>query len=77
MIKLKIILSEAKFDKVADKIWDKIISNKIHVTKSQLKDLSDDHARKGHYNKKELYKAVKRVAKQKNWFTKFIAKTVK
>ena len=25
----------------------------------------------------KLYKAVKRVAKQKNWFTKFIAKTVK
>ena len=77
MIKLKHIISEAKFDKVAEKIWDKIISNRIHITKDQLKDISDEFAKKGHYNKKELHKAVKRVAKQKNWFTKFISKTVK
>ena len=77
MIKLKIILSEAKFDKVAEKIWDEIISNRIHVTKKQLKNISDEYAKKGHYNKKEVYKAVERVAKQKNWFTKFMSKTIK
>ena len=77
MIKLKHIISEAKFDKVAEKIWDEIISNKIHISKDQLKALSEEYAKKGHYNKKEVYKAGKRVAKQKNWFTKFMSKTIK
>jgi hypothetical protein len=77
VIRLKNILNEAKFDKVATKVWDEIISNKIHVTQKQLEELSNEYARKGHYNMKEVYEAVKRVAQKKNWFTKFIVATDK
>ena len=72
MIKLKDLLIEAKWDKVAQRVWDHIISNRIFVTQDKLEELSNEFARKGHYNKKDFYEAVKRVAKSKNWFTKFI-----
>ena len=72
MIKLKDLLLEAKWDKVAQKVWDHIISKRIFITQETLEELSNAFARKGHYNKKDFYEAVKRIAKSKNWFTQFI-----
>ena len=72
MIKLKDLLLEAKWDKVAQKVWDHIISKRIFITQEKLEELSNEFAKKGHYNKKNFYEAVKRIAKSKNWFTKFI-----
>jgi len=72
MIKLKDLLLEAKWDKVAHRVWDHIISKRIYLTQEKLEELSNAFARKGHYNKKDFYEAVKRIAKSKNWFTQFI-----
>ena len=72
MIKLIDLLLEAKWDKVAHRVWDHIISKRIYLTQEKLEELSNAFARKGHYNKKDFYEAVKRIAKSKNWFTQFI-----
>ncbi len=72
MIKLKDILLEAKWDNIAGRVWDHIISNKMHVTQKKLKEISDTVARHGKISKDGLYSAVKRIGEEKNWFTKFI-----
>jgi hypothetical protein len=72
MIKLKDLLLEAKWDKVAHRVWDHIISKRIYLTQEKLEELSNAFAIKCHYNKKDFYEAVKRIAKSKNWFTQFI-----
>jgi hypothetical protein len=72
VIKLKTLLVEAKWDHIASRVWDYIISNRIHVTKESLKEISDEVARGAHIQKKGLYDAVLRVADDKNWFTQFI-----
>tara|TARA_B100000073_G_scaffold342235_1_gene344984 strand:+ start:96 stop:350 length:255 start_codon:yes stop_codon:yes gene_type:complete len=72
MIKLKDILIEAKWDNIAGRVWDYIISNEIRVSQEKLKEISDDVARQSKISKDGLYKAVKRVGEEKNWFTNFI-----
>ena len=41
MIKLKSLLSEAKNDLIASRVWDYIISNEVWVTEESLKEISD------------------------------------
>tara|TARA_Y100000310_G_C20382543_1_gene668826 strand:+ start:311 stop:592 length:282 start_codon:yes stop_codon:yes gene_type:complete len=72
MIKLKDILMEAKWDNIAGRVWDHIISNEIHVTQDSLREISDTIARQSKISKDGLYSAVMRVGEEKNWFTKFI-----
>ena len=72
MIKLKQLLTEAKWDNIAGRVWDYIISNRIHVTEKSLREISDTVARRAHIQKKGLYDAVVRIADGKNWFTQFI-----
>ena len=77
MIKLKDILLEAKWDNIAGRVWDYIISNEIRVSQEKLKEISDDVARQSKISKDGLYDAVKRVGEEKNWFTNFIMTTGK
>ena len=72
MIKLKNLLIEARWDNIASRVWDYIISNRIHVTKESLREISNEVARRAHIQKKGLYDAVVRIADEKNWFTQFI-----
>jgi hypothetical protein len=72
MIKLKDILNEAKWDSIAGRVWDHIISNEIKITQEKLREISDDVARQSKISKNGLYDAVKRVGEDKNWFTNFI-----
>ena len=72
MIKLKQLLIEAKWDNIAGRVWDYIISNKVHVTEKSLREISDEVARSSKIQKKGLYKAVMRIGEEKNWFTEFI-----
>tara|TARA_A100001515_G_C4552574_1_gene203947 strand:+ start:360 stop:611 length:252 start_codon:yes stop_codon:yes gene_type:complete len=72
MIKLKDILNEAKWDNIAGRVWDYVISNEIRLTQEKLKEISDSVARQSKISKDGLFQAVKRVGEQKNWFTKFI-----
>ena len=72
MIKLKDILLEAKWDNIAGRVWDYMISNEKWVTKKVLKEISDAVARKAKINKQGLYDAVVRVGKEKNWLTRMV-----
>ena len=72
MIKLKDILLEAKWDSIAGRVWDYMISNEKWVTKKSLKEISDAVARKAKINKQGLYDAVVRVGKEKNWLTRMV-----
>ena len=72
MIKLKDILLEAKWDSIAGRVWDYMISNEKWVTKKALKEISDAVARKAKINKQGLYDAVVRVGKEKNWLTRMV-----
>ena len=72
MIKLKDILLEAKWDNIAGRVWDYMISNEKWVTKKALKEISDAVARKAKINKQGLYDAVVRVGKEKNWLTRMV-----
>lgn len=72
MIKLKQLLIEAKWDNIAGRVWDYIISNKMNVTEKSLKEISDQIAKQSKIKKSGLYTAVMRIGEEKNWFTKFI-----
>ena len=72
MVKLKDILLEAKWDNIAGRVWDYVISNEIFLTNEKLKEISDSVARQSKISKDGLFKAVKRVGEEKNWFTRFI-----
>ena len=72
MIKLKDILLEAKWDNIAGRVWDYMISNEKWVTKKALKEISDAVATKAKINKQGLYDAVVRVGKEKNWLTRMV-----
>ena len=72
MIKLKDILLEAKWDNIAGRVWDYMISNEKWVTKKSLREISDIIARKAKVNKQGFYEAVVRVGKEKNWLTRMV-----
>ena len=72
MIKLKQLLIEAKWDNIAGRVWDYIISNRVHVTEKSLREISDTIARRSKIQKAGLYSAVIRIGEEKNWFTEFI-----
>ena len=72
MIKLKDLLLEAKWDNIAGRVWDYMISNEKRVTKKSLREISDIIARKAKVNKQGFYEAVVRVGKEKNWLTRMV-----
>ena len=72
MIKLKQLLTEAKWDNIAGRVWDYIISSRVHVTEKSLREISDKVARISKIKKEGLYKSVMRIGEEKNWFTEFI-----
>ena len=72
MVKLKDILLEAKWDNIAGRVWDYMISNEKRVTKKSLREISDIIARKAKVNKQGFYEAVVRVGKEKNWLTRMV-----
>ena len=72
MIKLKQLLIEAKWDNIAGRVWDYIISNRVHVTEKSLREISNAGARSSKTQKAGLYSAVMRIGEEKNWFTEFI-----
>ena len=72
MIKLKQLLIEAKWDNIAGRVWDYIISNRVHVTEKSLREISNAVARSSKTQKAGLYSAVMRIGEEKNWFTEFI-----
>ena len=76
MIKLKQLLIEAKWDNIAGRVWDYIISNRVHVTEKSLREISNAIARKSKIQKAGLYSAVMRIGEEKNWFTEFIMNKV-
>jgi len=76
MIKLRDLLTEAKNDQLASRVWDYIISNEMWVTENSLKEVSDQVARIAKKNRQEVFKAVLRIGKQKNWFTEFVTEKV-
>ena len=76
MIKLKQLLIEAKWDNIAGRVWDYIISNRVHVTEKSLREISNAIARRSKIQKAGLYSAVMRIGEEKNWFTEFIMNKV-
>ena len=72
MIKLTQLLQEAKWDNIAGRVWDYMISNEKRVTKKSLREISDIIARKAKVNKQGFYEAVVRVGKEKNWLTRMV-----
>ena len=76
MIKLRNLLTEAKNDQLASRVWDYIISNEIWVTENTLQEVSDQVARIARKNKQDVFEAVLRIGKQKNWFTEFVTEKV-
>ena len=76
MIKLKQLLIEAKWDNIASRVWDYMISNRMHVSPKSLKEISDEVAKISKIQKEGLYKAVMRIGEEKNWFTKFMMNKV-
>ena len=76
MIKLKELIFEAQNDLLASRVWDHIISNKIWVTQESLKEISDKIASLSKKNKQDIFKAVLRIGKQKNWFTEYVINKV-
>ena len=76
MIKLKDLLFEAKNDLIASRVWDYIISNEVWVTEESLKELSDKVASFSKKNKQNVFDAVLRIGKEKNWFTEYVTDKV-
>jgi len=76
MIKLRDLLTEAKNDQLASRVWDYIISNEMWVTENSLKEVSDQVAQIAKKNKQDVFEAVLRIGKQKNWFTEFVTEKV-
>ena len=76
MIKLRDLLTEAKNDQIASRVWDYIITNEIYVTKNSLKEVSDQVAYITKKNKQDIFDSVLRMGDQKNWFTEFIVDKV-
>jgi len=76
LIKLKDLLSEAKNDLIASRVWDYIISNEVWVTEESLKEISDKVASFSKKNKQNVFDAVLRIGKEKNWFTEFVTDEV-
>ena len=76
MIKLKDLLSEAKNDLIASRVWDYIITNEVWVTEESLKEISDKVASISKKNKQSVFDAVLRIGKEKNWFTEYVTDKV-
>ena len=76
MIKLRDLLTEAKNDQLASRVWDYIISNEMWVTEDSLKEVSDQVAQIAKKSKQDVFEAVLRIGKQKNWFTEFVTEKV-
>jgi hypothetical protein len=76
MIKLKSLLSEAKNDLIASRVWDYIISNEVWISEESLKEISDKVASATKKNKQSVFDAVLRIGKEKNWFTEFVTDKV-
>ena len=76
MIKLKDLLSEAKNDLIASRVWDYIISNEVWITEESLKEISDKVASATKKNKQSVFDAVLKIGKEKNWFTEFVTDKV-
>jgi len=72
MIKLRDLLTEAKNDQIASRVWDYIITNEIYVTKNSLKEVSDQVAYITKKNKQDIFDSVLRIGEQKNWLTTYI-----
>ena len=76
VIKLKDLIFEAKNDLLASRVWDYIISNEVWVTEESLKEISDKVASFSKKNKQNVFDAVLRIGKEKNWFTEFVTDEV-
>jgi hypothetical protein len=76
MIKLRDLLTEAKNDQIASRVWDYIIVNELHITKKSLREVSDQVAYITKKNKQDIFDSVLRMGDQKNWFTEFIVDKV-
>ena len=76
MIKLKSLLSEAKNDLIASRVWDYIISNEVWISEESLKEISDKVASATKKNKQSVFDAVLRIGKEKNWFTEYVTDKV-
>ena len=76
MIKLRDLLTEAKNDQIASRVWDYIITNEIYVTKESLREVSDQVAQITKKKKQDIFDSVLRMGDQKNWFTEFIVDKV-
>ena len=76
MIKLKSLLFEAKNDLIASRVWDYVISNEIWINEQKLREISDKVAQMSKKNKKDVFEAVLRIGKEKNWFTEFVTEKV-
>ena len=72
MIKLRDLLTEAKNDQIASRVWDYVIVNELHITKDSLREVSDQVAYITKKNKQDIFDSVLRMGDQKNWFTEFI-----
>tara|TARA_Y100000034_G_scaffold132769_1_gene196583 strand:- start:1292 stop:1534 length:243 start_codon:yes stop_codon:yes gene_type:complete len=76
MIKLRDLLTEAKNDQIASRVWDYIITNEIYVTKNSLKEVSDQVAYITKKNKQDIFDSVLRIGEQKNWLTTYVMEKV-
>ena len=76
MIKLRDLLTEAKNDQIASRVWDYVIVNELHITKDSLREVSDQVAYITKKNKQDIFDSVLRMGDQKNWFTEFIVDKV-
>ena len=76
MIKLRDLLTEAKNDQIASRVWDYIIVNELYITKDSLREVSDQVAHITKKNKQDIFDSVLRMGDQKNWFTEFIVDKV-
>ena len=76
VIKLKDLIFEAKNDLLASRVWDYIISNEVWVTEESLKEISDKVASFSKKNKQNVFDAVLRIGKEKNWFTEYVTDKV-
>ena len=76
MIKLRDLLTEAKNDQIASRVWDYIITNEIYITKNSLKEVSDQVAKITKKNKQDIFDSVLRIGEQKNWLTTYVTEKV-
>ena len=76
MIKLRDLLTEAKNDQIASRVWDYIITNEIYVTKESLREVSDQVAQNTKKKKQDIFNSVIRIGEQKNWLTTYVTEKV-